>query len=113
MKNMTNPFEGYNDEKLSDHKEGYETVERMGETIPKEFGWIFDRHHRLSFNTCGDISTEIETIRLVKELCEFIERFLENKIVKNDKSLCDDIDRLMNGIWDFEYNHLYDQIVSE
>jgi hypothetical protein len=110
MADLSFLFNNHNDEKQSETEFEYKTVEWMGETIPKEIGYLLDRHHRFSFNTDWDNSELIKTIRLVKELSETIERCLSNKSMKLDPTLYDRLIRLEDGLYDFERNDLYAQI---
>jgi len=103
-------FDDHNDEKQSENKIEYNTVEWMGETIPKEIGYLLNRHHRFSFNNDWDNSELIKTIRLVKELSETIGRCLSNKSIKLDPTFYDQLIRLEDGLYDFERNNLYAQI---
>lgn len=103
-------FDNHNDEKQSENKIEYNKVEWMGETIPKEIGYLLDRHHRFSFNNDWDNSELIKTIRLVKELSETIDRCLSNETIKLDPDLCDRLTSLECGLYDFERHNLYAQI---
>lgn len=110
MADLSFLFNNQNDEKQSETKIEYNTVEWMGETIPKEIGYLLDRHHRFNCNIDWDKSDLIKTIRLIKELSENVERCLSHESIKSDPDLCDRLIRMEDGIYDFERLTLYAQI---